>query len=37
VEDAIQRHKNTAATEAEKFRHLNTRDRARMLKFLQSL
>jgi CxxC motif-containing protein (DUF1111 family) len=37
VEDAIQRHKNTAATEAERFRRLNERDRSRILKFLQSL
>jgi CxxC motif-containing protein (DUF1111 family) len=37
VEDAIQRHNNTAAREAEKFRHLNARDRDRILKFLQSL
>ena len=37
LEDAIQRHKKTAATEADKFRRLNERDRVRMLKFLQSL
>jgi CxxC motif-containing protein (DUF1111 family) len=37
VEDAIQRHKNTAAKEAEKFRRLNQRDKTRTLKFLQSL
>jgi len=37
VEGAIQRHGNTAAKEAEKYRRLNERDRARMLKFLQSL
>jgi CxxC motif-containing protein (DUF1111 family) len=37
AEDAVQRHKNTAAKEAEKFRRLNERDRTRMLKFLQSL
>src|SRR5262245_48363892 len=37
VEDAIQRHKNTAAKEVDKFRRLNERDRTRMLKFLQSL
>ncbi len=37
LEDAIARHKNTAAEEAEKFRRLPERDRTRLLKFLRSL
>jgi len=37
VEGAIQRHGNTAAKEAEKFRRLKEKDRDRLLKFLQSL
>jgi CxxC motif-containing protein (DUF1111 family) len=37
LEDAILRHKNTAAPEAEKFRRLSERDRTRLLKFLRSL
>jgi CxxC motif-containing protein (DUF1111 family) len=37
VEDAIQHHQNSAAKEAEKFRRLSERDKARMVKFLQSL
>lgn len=36
-EDAILRHKNTAAPEAEAFRRLPERDRTRLLKFLRSL
>jgi CxxC motif-containing protein (DUF1111 family) len=37
VEDAILRHRNTAAEETEKFRRLPERDRTRLLKFLRSL
>jgi CxxC motif-containing protein (DUF1111 family) len=37
LEDAIQRHKNSAAREAEKFQRLRERDRTRLLKFLRSL
>jgi CxxC motif-containing protein (DUF1111 family) len=37
LEDAILRHKNTAAPEAEKFRKLPERDKTRLLKFLRSL
>jgi CxxC motif-containing protein (DUF1111 family) len=37
LEDAIQRHKNTAAKEAEDFQRLPLRDRTRLLKFLRSL
>src|SRR5262249_864013 len=37
LEDAILRHKNTAAPEADKFRRLSERDRTRLLKFLRSL
>jgi CxxC motif-containing protein (DUF1111 family) len=37
LEDAIQRHKNSAAREAEKFQHLRERERTRLLKFLRSL
>jgi CxxC motif-containing protein (DUF1111 family) len=36
-EEAILRHKNTAAQEAEAFRRLPERDRTRLLKFLRSL
>ena len=37
IEEAILRHKNTAAEEAEKFRRLPDRDKTRVLKFLRSL
>jgi CxxC motif-containing protein (DUF1111 family) len=37
LEDAVNRHKNTAAPEAEKFQHLSERERTRLLKFLRSL
>jgi CxxC motif-containing protein (DUF1111 family) len=37
LEEAIQRHKNTAAQEAEKFQRLSEADKARLLKFLRSL
>jgi CxxC motif-containing protein (DUF1111 family) len=37
VEDAIQKHKNTAGQEADEFRRLSERDRTRLLKFLRSL
>jgi len=37
LEDAIQRHKNSAAREAEKFQRLRERERTRVLKFLRSL
>jgi CxxC motif-containing protein (DUF1111 family) len=37
LEDAIQRHKNSAAREAEKFQRLRERERTRILKFLRSL
>jgi CxxC motif-containing protein (DUF1111 family) len=37
LEEAILKHKNTAAEEAEKFRRLSERDRTRLLKFLHSL
>jgi CxxC motif-containing protein (DUF1111 family) len=37
IEEAIQRHKNTAAPEAEKFQRLSEAERARLLKFLRSL
>jgi CxxC motif-containing protein (DUF1111 family) len=36
-EEAILKHKNTAAQEAEAFRRLNERERMRLLKFLRSL
>jgi CxxC motif-containing protein (DUF1111 family) len=37
VEDAILRHKNTAAEEVDRFRRLPERDKTRLLKFLKSL
>ena len=37
LEEAISRHKNTAAAEVEKFRRLSERDRTRLVKFLRSL
>ncbi len=37
LEDAIQRHKNSAAREAERFQRLRERERTRLLKFLRSL
>ena len=37
LEDAIVRHKNTAAQEVDKYRRLNERDKTRLLKFLRSL
>jgi CxxC motif-containing protein (DUF1111 family) len=37
LEDAIQRHKNSAAREAETFHQLRDRERTRLLKFLRSL
>jgi CxxC motif-containing protein (DUF1111 family) len=37
VEDAIQRHKNSAALEVQKFQRLSEKDRVRLLKFLRSL
>jgi CxxC motif-containing protein (DUF1111 family) len=37
LEDAILKHKNSAAQEAEEFRRLSERDRTRLLKFLRSL
>jgi CxxC motif-containing protein (DUF1111 family) len=37
IEDAIRRHQNSAAREAEEFERLNERDRARLLLFLESL
>jgi CxxC motif-containing protein (DUF1111 family) len=37
LEDAIRKHQNTAAPEAEGFRRLSERDRTRLLKFLRSL
>ena len=37
LEDAIQRHKNSAAREAEKFQRLHERERTELLKFLRSL
>ena len=37
LEEAIMRHKETAAQEAEEFRRLSERDRTRLLKFLRSL
>src|SRR5499426_2692821 len=36
-EEAVQRHKNSAAQEAEKFQRLRERERAKLLKFLRSL
>ncbi|MBL8191888.1 MAG: hypothetical protein JNK38_28005 [Acidobacteria bacterium] len=36
-EEAIQRHKNSAAQEADKFQKLSANDKARLLKFLRSL
>ena len=36
-EEAIQKHKNSAAMEAQRFQRLNKRDRDRLLKFLRSL
>src|SRR5262245_58286366 len=37
LEEAIQRHKNTAATEAENFRRLRELEKTRLMKFLRSL
>jgi CxxC motif-containing protein (DUF1111 family) len=37
LEEAIVRHKNTAAPEADAFRRLPERERTRLLKFLRSL
>jgi len=37
LEEAVQRHKNSAAQEAEKFQRLRESERARLLKFLKSL
>jgi CxxC motif-containing protein (DUF1111 family) len=37
LEDAIARHKNSAAREIERFQRLNERDRTRLMKFLRSL
>lgn len=37
LEEAIQRHKNSAAPEAQKFQRLNQAERTRLLKFLRSL
>ncbi len=37
LEDSINRHKNSAAPEAEKFQRLSERQRTRLLKFLRSL
>jgi len=37
LEDAILKHQNSAAKEAEEFRRLSERDRTRLLKFLRSL
>ena len=37
VQEAIQKHKNSAAEEAERFQRLSDADRAKVLKFLQSL
>jgi Di-haem oxidoreductase, putative peroxidase len=37
LEEAVQRHKNSAAQEAEKFQRLSDRERIRLLKFLRSL
>ncbi len=37
IEDAILRHKNSAAQEAEKFQRLNDRDKSRLIKFVRSL
>jgi CxxC motif-containing protein (DUF1111 family) len=37
LEDAIQRHKNTAAKEAENFKRLRELEKTRLLKFLRSL
>ena len=37
IEDAIMRHQNSAAREAEEFDRLNERDRTRLLLFLESL
>jgi len=37
LEEAVQRHKNSAAQEAEKFQRLPERERTRLLKFLRSL
>ena len=37
IEGAIQRHKNSAAPEAQKFQRLSENDRVRLLKFLRSL
>ena len=36
-EDAILKHKNTAAQEVDEFRRLSERDKTRLLKFLRSL
>jgi len=37
LEDAIQKHKNSAAPEAQRFQRLSEKDRVRFLKFLRSL
>jgi CxxC motif-containing protein (DUF1111 family) len=37
LEEAVQRHRNSAAQEAEKFQRLGERERVRLLKFLRSL
>ena len=37
LEEAVQRHKNSAAQEAEKFQRLSGKERTRLLKFLRSL
>jgi len=37
LEEAVQRHKNSAAQEAEKFQRLSEKERTRLLKFLRSL
>jgi CxxC motif-containing protein (DUF1111 family) len=37
LEEAIQRHKNSAATEADKFQRLSAKEKERLLKFLRSL
>jgi CxxC motif-containing protein (DUF1111 family) len=37
LEEAVQRHKNSAAQEAEKFKRLSVGERTRLLKFLGSL
>jgi len=37
LEDAIQRHKNSAAPEAERFQRLHAKEKTRLLRFLRSL